>query len=39
MKLLAKMKTGCMDLLFPTVCGSCGVRLAVGSPAEALPGL
>ena len=37
MKLLAKMKTGCMDLLFPPVCGSCGVRLAVGSPAKLCP--
>ena len=37
MKLLAKMKAGCMDLLFPPVCGSCGGRLAVGSPAKLCP--
>lgn len=37
MKVLAKMKMGCMDLLFPPVCGSCGVRLAVGSPAKLCP--
>lgn len=37
MNLLARMKTGCMDLLFPPVCGSCGARLTVGCPAKLCP--
>lgn len=30
MRLLCHFKKSCMDLLFPPVCGVCGVRLAVG---------
>lgn len=37
MKLFAKMKTGCMDLLFPPVCCSCGVRLKIASPSKLCP--